>query len=135
MTAIGLSDEYMQVARLEAAGDRSRCECERAILGFTHAELSADALAVWNLPEEIRVAVRYHHSPNLAPTAAGQIALGKVIHAAEGYVNAIGYQLDEGFPPPIDTAIQRLEDLGLGPALAPQLEGFAKEFEAVRALF
>ena len=36
--------------------------CEQEVLGFTHAELSAEALKYWKLPEEIQIAVRDHHS-------------------------------------------------------------------------
>ena len=134
LIAIGLPGEYEQVARLYLAGGGSRGECETAILEFTSAELSAEALAQWNLPQEIRTAVRYHNNPEMAPSSEG-ITLSRVIKAADGYVNAIGHQIDEGFPPPIDKAIVRLEELGLGRALPSLLEAFAAEFEAVRALF
>jgi HD-like signal output (HDOD) protein len=135
LMAIGLPDEYTQVTMLHAAAGGSRCACERAIFGFTHAELSSDALEQWNLPEEIRVAVRYHDSPELAPPGLGGLSLSRVIHAATGYVNAIGYQLDDEPQPAVDTAMRGLEALKPGRDLAALLESFGAEFEAVRTLF
>lgn len=135
LMAIGLPDEYTQVTELHAASGGSRCECERVVFGFTHAELSSDALEQWNLPEEIRVAVRYHDTPELAPPRLGGLSLSKVIHAATGYVNAIGYHLDGASQPAIDAAIRGLEELKPGRNPAALLEAFAAEFEAVRVLF
>jgi HD-like signal output (HDOD) protein len=134
LMAIALPNEYTQVTKLHAAAGGSRCECESAIFGFTHAELSADALEQWNLPEEIRVAVRYHDTPELAPSAPGGLSLSQVIHAANDYVSAIGCHMDEP-QPAVDTAMQNLEALKPGCDLPLLLEAFAVEFEAVRNLF
>ena len=61
------------MSEASSGGGFSRYECEKEVLGFTHAELSADALAEWNLPEEIGIAVRYHHEPDLAPAPEAAI--------------------------------------------------------------
>jgi HD-like signal output (HDOD) protein len=134
LIAIGLPDEYAQVTRLHAAAGGSRWECEKAILGFTHAELSSDALEQWNLPEEIRVAVRYHDTPETAPGPGG-LSLSTVIHAANEYVSAIGYHMDDGPPPAMEVATRFLEELKTRRDLPELLEAFAAEFETVRALF
>jgi HD-like signal output (HDOD) protein len=134
LIAIGLPDEYAQVTEFHAAAGGSRSECEKAVLGFTHAELSSDALEQWNLPEEIRVAVRFHDAPDLTPEPGG-LSLSAVIHAANEYVSAIGYHMGDGPQPSIDTAMRCLEDLKPRRDLPALLEAFAAEFEAVRSLF
>lgn len=39
-------------------------EAEREILGFDHAEIAAFVCAEWNIPEQIAVAIRFHHNPS-----------------------------------------------------------------------
>jgi len=61
--------------RLTPAGDRrSLVQCEREILGFSHAELSAEALAVWKLPWPVQAAVASHHGPWPAGPSSGKPA-------------------------------------------------------------
>ncbi len=78
LIAIGLPEQYENVT----------LESERSILGFTHAELSAEGLAVWNLPMEIQTAALYHHDPE--PMEGSLIPLSAVIAAANNYVNSTG---------------------------------------------
>ena len=50
--------------------ERGRCDlltAERWVFGFTYAELSAELLRAWRLPDYLRVAVAYHLRPNQAP--------------------------------------------------------------------
>lgn len=67
----------------------SMVQCEREVLGFTHAELSAEALKYWKLPAEIQIAVRDHHSSPAAQTG-GLIPLSHVVDAANQYTNSTG---------------------------------------------
>ncbi len=39
-------------------------EAEREILGTDHSEVGFSIAKVWNIPEPIQVAIRYHHSPS-----------------------------------------------------------------------
>src|SRR5579863_7288597 len=73
LIALALPEEYECIRELYTASDRPMTECEQQILGYTHAELSADALKYWNLPEEIRIAVGAHH--NSAAPSNGEIPL------------------------------------------------------------
>src|SRR5579884_1683889 len=90
--AVALPDEYSEVERLYTLGERSWCECELEIIGVTHPEVSAQALAVWNLPEPIRAAVTEHHRIAAAPEGDSPVPLrlGAVLFAANGYVNSTG---------------------------------------------
>jgi len=88
LMALGLPAEYGKIVELYNAGGRTLIDCEREIAGFTHPELSAAALAVWKLPEEIRIAVRDHHSS--PAESAGGIPLSHVLDAANQYANSVG---------------------------------------------
>lgn len=52
---------------------------ERAILGFTHAELGARLLSRWRLPESLVHAVAFHHRPDTEPTSR----LTDLVHVAD----------------------------------------------------
>src|SRR5262249_52005184 len=79
----------VRIHRRYGNSEYSWVECERELLGFTHAELGADILREWNLPEQIQIAVREHHSP--APLKPGSpIPLSRALDAANQYVNASG---------------------------------------------
>ncbi len=63
---------------------------ELEVLGFTHPVLSTDALACWNLPAQIRVAVLDHHTPS------DDLELSRVLDAANHYVNSTGTAITAG---------------------------------------
>lgn len=134
LIAIALPDEYLQVVMLCSGGHVSRSECELEALGFTHADLSADALEQWNLPEDIRVAVLNHHHPE-PPPPSGDVDLGLIISVADEYINALGYSLDGAPLVEIKEARNRLCELGVRDVLPAILQEFMTEFEAVRTLF
>lgn len=95
LIAVSLTGEHEQILQLTEPGARLRLECERTVLGFTHAELSADALAFWNLPDPIRTAVRFHHDPasDRPSEGPGPISLSRVLDAANQYVNSMGVSI------------------------------------------
>jgi HD-like signal output (HDOD) protein len=96
LIALALPQEYERIiemftSEMSTAGGRSMPECEMEILGFTHAELSAEALKYWKLPEEIQIAVRDHHS---SPAESnGGIPLSHVVDAADQYADATGLSI------------------------------------------
>ena len=89
LIALGLPDEFTRLIQLHEQSGRSWTECERELLGFTHAELSAAALTTWKFPEPVQIAVRDHHQPPQFQ-AGGTVPLSAVIHAADLYVNSTG---------------------------------------------
>ena len=136
LVAIGLHDEYQQMSRLCSAGGKWMLDYELQVLGMTHAELSADALAAWNLPEPIQIAVRYHGNPDSDPTPvqAGQVTLSRILNAADRHVKSKGTcvtlfetEIDEGQATP--------DVLGLGERLPGILSEFEAEFSAIQAYF
>jgi len=136
LVAIGMQDEYKQLSLLVQQGQKWDPEYEIQVLGMTHAELSADALAQWNLPEEIQTAVRYHGSPELDPTAVGadRITLSRVLNAADRYVKGTGVFVSL-FESPSEDPQAALEQLGIGERLPVILTEFDNEFMAIKAYF
>jgi HD-like signal output (HDOD) protein len=92
LIAQSLPDEYEQILTMHQSDGRPMRECERSVLGFAHEELSAEALAYWNLPERIQSAVLYHHDLESDRTAVGakEIPLSRVLGAANEFVNSLG---------------------------------------------
>jgi HD-like signal output (HDOD) protein len=117
-----------RLLELSGEGEVPSLAREQELLDFTHPELSAAALEVWNLPDPIRTAVREHHDlPELRAPRSGRVPLGAVIQAADVYVNSLGDSIfaNASSKTPDTTAMQAL---GLLPAqLEPLLEEFTAE--------
>jgi HD-like signal output (HDOD) protein len=120
--------------KLHEQSDRSWTECELELLGFTHADLSAEALEKWKFPQEVQLAVRDHHHP--PPFQAdGTIQLSAVIHAANQYVNSTGESI-------VASKLVAAEDAGAIAALGipeekigPLLMDFKAEHAAMIGFF
>lgn len=123
LTAVALPREYGEIEKLCESGARTRIACEQQVLGYTHAELSGEALAVWNLPEPIQTAVRYHHEPERDPTEIGPgvIALSRLVQLTDEYTS--------------QNSPECLHGLGLDSKLARVLSEFEVEFESIKGLF
>jgi HD-like signal output (HDOD) protein len=136
LVAIGLHDEYKQISLLCQQSGKWDPEYEIQVLGLTHAELSSDALAQWNLPEQIRTAVRYHGSPELDTTVVkpGQLTLSHVLNAADRYVKGTGVFVSL-FESPSEDPQAVLQQLGLGERLPAILTEFDNEFNAIKSYF
>jgi HD-like signal output (HDOD) protein len=106
------------------------------ITGLTHPELSAEALAHWNLPEQIQNAVRHHHDPELdrSPVGPGEVALSRILDAANQYVNSMGVSILQKCTEGVDATL--IESLGLtGDELQTVLADYKTEYEAMSAFF
>jgi HD-like signal output (HDOD) protein len=136
LIALKLTDQHDQIQRMAEESHRPPVDCELEILGFTHPELSGDALGFWNLPDPIQVAVRHHHSSLDDPkTKPGEIRLSRVLDAADQYVNALGISiLPTASPGESDASL--IESLGLEPdRLARTLSEFKTEFDTMSQFF
>ena len=137
LIAIGLPGEYGGIVELHARGGKTETECERVMLGFDHAGLSAQALVYWNLPEPIRLAAHEHH--NLPEGGAnGELTLGRIIGAADAYVKSIGVSIQPGQSSPGENlpGTLALEQLGLDRTRIAALRGeFQTEFDAMAPFF
>jgi HD-like signal output (HDOD) protein len=119
LLAWSLSAEYTEVMRRNAAGDPWE-DCERGVLGFTHAELSGSALAIWKLPEPVQAAVAGHHSPH----ASAALTLARILDGADRWATSAGFAIHPLTETAPDKAV--LLKLGvpekLGDALAASFE-------------
>jgi putative nucleotidyltransferase with HDIG domain len=134
MIARALPEHLARIEALHDSSGRPRIECETEVLGFTHAELSADALEQWHLPPLIRTAVLNHHAPENDDPPAREIALSRLIDAANQYVNSTGASI--GIAPEADCAeATRLESLGLEDEISRVISDFQAEYAAMSGFF
>jgi len=136
LIAIGLPAEYKQITLLCENDPQGASNHELQVLGITHAELSAEALAAWNLPAPIRAAVRYHVQPELDPEAseAGRVALSRILHSANSYVG----KTSPRFSVIEDGALgaeSPLESLGLGDQVSSVVREYENELAAIQPYF
>jgi len=134
MIAIALPDEHERLVETRAASGRTLEECELDLLEVTHSELSAAALARWNLPAPIQKAVLYHHNWKLDPAknGVGIRPLSLVLWAANEVANGVGYPVadaDEAGPASVVTAF---DALGLDGQATPLLDQLQTDFEALK---
>ena len=136
LIAIAVAEEYGEIMTLYATNTRTLCDCEREVLGFDHAEISSLALAAWNLPEPIQVAVRFHHQPDDDPTPSddGSTKLSRVIWAVDNFVNHTGNCIQPKAAEFDDVSQEHFYNLA-GNAAEPILRDFETEYEAIRKFF
>ena len=68
-------------------------DAEKAILGFDHAEIASDICRKWHIPENVTLAIQYHHYPSLSEGSE----LAHIVHAADYLVrlSGLGYEDDD----------------------------------------
>jgi len=64
-------------------------EAEQMILGVDHAEVAAELLSSWNLPESVVASARWHHQPHLAEEK--HQSLVDLIHVADHICMTYGF--------------------------------------------
>jgi putative nucleotidyltransferase with HDIG domain len=105
---------------------------EREAFGTDHSEVGGDLMAHWELPEEVVVAVRYHHD---SAAGGGFNRLGTVVELAD--LIALGLdQGTEGVVRESPAAVSCLKALDLSAADFERLaRATEKEVERVKSLF
>ncbi len=115
--------------RLEAP-ESDPATIEAQVFGFDHAELGAELLHQWRLPETLVQPVRWHHAPGEATDFRQEAA---VLHLAEAIANTVAPSLSADDDRPID--LQVWETLALDPKrlenLIPDTE---RQFPAIVAI-
>lgn len=129
LVALSSPDEFKKVSSSPAGVGTSESE----IFGVSHAELSAQALAAWNLPEPIQNAVRYHAKPDEDPNARpDRIPLSRVISVADQCVRGMGCPIA---PVENDGEIPADPADSLSQALAKVMPEFETEFSNIKHFF
>lgn len=136
LVALGCPEEYKQLCLLHKQSPKWMLEYELQVLGLTHVELSAEAVAVWNLPAPIQASLRFADTPDQDSTSAeaGEINLSRVLHLADRYVKGMGISINL-FEGTAEDGQLALESLGLGDRLPLVLGEFEQEFAAIKAYF
>ncbi|MBU1192637.1 MAG: HDOD domain-containing protein [Gammaproteobacteria bacterium] len=63
-----LPDESARIQQRMNEGEEV-CAAERGELGFDHAQVGYELLSLWQIPKELRIAVAFHHLPDVAEEA------------------------------------------------------------------
>jgi putative nucleotidyltransferase with HDIG domain len=97
---VSMPDEYEKISKLVVEKEMSMFKAEKAVLGMTHAEIGGFLAEKWNLPQNLRDPITYHHSPHRARIAPKQTAM---IHLADILIKGIGHgQGGDMWIPPLD---------------------------------
>lgn len=136
LIAVSMHEEYQQIDKLVASDFGSLIECEMEVIGISHADLSADALAVWNLPPAIQRAVRFHHAPEQEPKdpVHGKFGLALAIACAEAY-STVNESKTDAQPEPAQPQPEPFAPLGITGDKTEILGEYATELEALSSLF
>jgi HD-like signal output (HDOD) protein len=129
LVAFALRQEYAEIKALYMSGFGSIIECETEVLGVSHPDLSADALAIWNLPPAVQEAARFHHKPE-----PEHHTLAKIIRCADDYIDYAGMSL---LPPqqPAPEPHEPFAPLGIELASADFMDAFHTDLEALTEMF
>ena len=125
--------DFEAIQYLVDAGGGSQEECEREVVGITHAELAAAALGRWNLPAPISRAVRFHHS--LDQGDGHHLPLSRVVQAADVCVNRMQITVLETHPECGGAPEEVLAALGLADQAPRLLLEFDAELDLVKPFF
>lgn len=107
-------------------------EAERKVLGFDHAQVGAELIRQWQLPDSLREIVEFHHQPAKAVHFPKEVA---VIHIANSLACLAELNsLDQGDAPPIDPAAWEIT--GLTPQIIePAVEEAREQFGDAQSSF
>jgi putative nucleotidyltransferase with HDIG domain len=136
LIAVAMPDQYENVQAVAAVTGQASVECEQAVLGTDHAELSALALERWGLPEEIQSAAAHHHAPHTASvsqeTTGGYVPLSLAVLQADALVDALGMSIQR--PRATAQTAPSIEFAGHALNQTRLLQRFADEWRTVDAM-
>lgn len=108
---------YLAVLRKAAQTQRPESEIELEEFGFTHADLGSVLAIKWFLPEDLAIAIRYHHAPSRDPF---QRSLSSLIHVSDHLAWNAGRPSTSGtVPPKLDH--DAYDQVGLEPTQIEQI--------------
>ncbi len=68
-----LHEDFRKALGLSFDENKNLADAENHVLGYHHAELGGEIAGHWNFPEELCMAVCYHHNPEDAPDKFSRI--------------------------------------------------------------
>lgn len=114
--------KYLAMLRKSVQQKRAEIDVEQEDFGFTHADVGSVLAIKWFLPEDLAIAIRYHHAPSRDPFHR---SLSSLIHLAD----QLAWRA--GSPSTVGTTVAALdhevyEQIGLDPnrveELLPQIQ-------------
>jgi HD-like signal output (HDOD) protein len=114
LVLVGLfPDQYISLRQQLLDGEVLEWQ-ERQLLGFSHAEMSAEATAHWNLPEKVQTAVRLHERPVSEERTLGheEFTVRDILHAADRCATGFGMCVFDS-PSKDDAVEEALSPLGI----------------------
>ena len=125
-------DASRQVIELSSDPSIEKNTVERSIFGFSHADVSAELLKQWQLPDSLVEAARYHHHPIRATHFATETA---VVHIADAIANNIQSPVSQDDDNPIESITWPI--LGLDSSLLERLheEIFAVLDDSLKVMY
>ncbi|MCA8950027.1 MAG: HDOD domain-containing protein [Planctomycetes bacterium] len=117
-----MAPRYLAMLRKAVGAGRPELEVEHEEFGFTHADVGSVLAIKWFLPEDLAIAIRYHHHPTDDPFHR---SLSSLIHLADQLAWGAGKPSTIGtVPAGLDHEVY--DQIGLTPdgveALLPQIE-------------
>lgn len=109
-------DASHQVIELSAEPNIDKASVEKSIFGFSHADVSAELLSHWQLPESLIEPARHHHHPIRATRYPTETA---AVHLAESIANNIQTPVSKDDDNPLHEVTWSL--LGLEASILEQL--------------
>ncbi len=85
---------------------REYTQSERALLGFTHADVGGILLKKWDFPVDLVAAVRYQYSP---PAAGSGASLATLVYAAKWLCECMWAPAEVVVPPPDELWLKRIK--------------------------
>jgi HD-like signal output (HDOD) protein len=112
-------EEFVKAIHKVTAEKISLLKAESDVFGFTHTEVGDWLTSRWELPQDIRVPIVYHHAPSKTEYAR---EITTLVHLADSLCYETGYLLPGLDTPPV-----------LDSALIAQLGFTPEDIEAVKA--
>ncbi|HLU40092.1 MAG TPA: HDOD domain-containing protein [Planctomycetota bacterium] len=127
-----LHDRYLAMLAEARRTQRPDIDTELECFGFTHADVGSVLAIKWFLPEDLTIAIRYHHAPAKDPFHQ---SLSSLIHIADHLAWSAGKPSTPGGPlPALD--VEAYDRVGLDPRRAEDLLAqIHEEFEATELPF
>lgn len=125
-------DEFLKAIQKAVQSKISLLQAEQDVFGFTHMDVGDWLTSRWELPQDIRVPIVYHHTPGRTEYAR---EITTLVHLAD----SITYDINFGLPgletrPPIDEAL--IAQLGFAPEDIEAVKASAgEEIEKFHAAF
>jgi putative nucleotidyltransferase with HDIG domain len=119
---------------VDAMDEISQVEAEHKVLGFDHAEVGAELVREWQLPQSLFECVAFHHRPAAADAFKFEAAIVHIANTLAVMAELDTVDPDEGEVPPIDP--QAWEITGLNKdIMEPTIAVVKERLAEVCALF